>query len=166
MIIRNETASDIDAIAAVTRAAFAHHPYSNQTEQFIVAALRAARALTISLVAELGGRVVGHAAFSPVTLTDGSENWYGLGPLSVLPDCQRQGIGTALMREGLALLQARGAQGCLLVGDPLYYERFGFRNLPELTHEGVPPANLLALPFGPHPPRGVVTFHPAFAATA
>jgi putative acetyltransferase len=82
----------------------------------------------------------------------------------VLPKHQRQGIGTALINEGLSLLKARGAQGCALVGDPGYYIRFGFRNLPALTLEGVPPEYFLALPFDEEPPRGVVVFHSAFAA--
>jgi len=100
--------------------------------------LRAAGALTISLVAEAGGKVVGHIAFSPVTISDGSLNWYGLGPISVLPAYQQQGIGKALMREGLLRLKALGANGCVLAGDPGYYERFSFRSFPELNHEGVP----------------------------
>ena len=75
MIIRNETESDVEAIFQVTKAAFADHPHSHQTEQFIVNALRAAQALSISLVAEVDGKVVGHIAFSPVAISDGSSNW-------------------------------------------------------------------------------------------
>lgn len=93
MIIRKETESDVDAINEVTTAAFKNHPHSNQTEVFIINALRAADALTLSLVAEVGGRVAGHVAFSPVTISDGSKNWYGVGPLSVAPGFQKQGIG-------------------------------------------------------------------------
>jgi len=165
MIIRDEMQSDIDAITEVTAAAFATQPHSQQTEHFIIKALRAAQALTVSLVAEVDGKVVGHVAFSPVTLSDGSEPWYGLGPVSVLPAHQRQGIGTALVKAGLVRLQARGAQGCVLVGDPGYYERFGFRSRPELRHEGVPPENLLALAWGTQRPRGEVAFHPGFWVT-
>jgi putative acetyltransferase len=97
MIIRNERESDVEAISDVTKAAFENHPHSQHTEQFIVNALRVANALTISLVAEVDGKVVGHIAFSPVTISDGSHNWYGLGPISVLPECQRQGIGKSLI---------------------------------------------------------------------
>jgi len=166
VIIRHEMASDIEAITAVTQAAFENHPISNHTEQFIVKALRAACALTISLVAEMGGNVVGHIAFSPVTISDGSPEWYGLGPISVAPARQRQGIGKALMHEGLARLRALGADCCVLVGDPDYYQRFGFRSYPELSHEGVPPENLLVLPFGEHKSRGFVVFHPGFSANS
>ena len=129
MIIRNETPSDIDAISEVIIAAFENLAISNHTEQFIVDALRAAHALTISLVAEIDGRVVGHIAFSPITISDGCPNWYGLGPISVLPEYQRQGIGRSLVLEGLSLLKALGGQGCALVGNPNYYQRFGFRNI-------------------------------------
>ncbi len=165
MIIRNETESDIEAISDVTKAAFKNCPYSHQTEQFIVTALRADNALTISLVAEVGGKVVGHIAFSLVTISDGSQNWYGLGPVSVLPELQKQGIGKSLINKGLSMLKESGARGCVLVGDPNYYERFGFKSLSELTHEGVPQEYVLALPFGENKARGVVAFHKGFSAT-
>ena len=132
-VIRPETSGDIDAISEVTRAAFETLEISNQTESFIIEALRAAKALTLSLVAELDGRVVGHVAFSPVTISDGTRDWYGLGPVSVLPEYQRRGIGTALIREGLLRLKALGARGCCLVGHPAYYRRFGFENIRGLS---------------------------------
>ncbi len=164
IVIRPETVSDADAITGVTVAAFETLEISSHTEQFIVTALRAAGALTLSLVAEIGGRVVGHVAFSPVTISDGTPDWYGLGPVSVLPACQRQGIGKALIREGLSRLRALGARGCCLVGHPDYYRKFGFRNVPGLGIEGVPPEVFFALPFDGRMPQGSVTFHAAFAA--
>lgn len=164
MIIRHEMESDIEAVSEVTKAAFENHPYSHQTEQFIVNALRAANALTISLVAEIGGKVVGNVAFSPITISDGSDHWYGLGPVSVLPEFQKQGIGTSLIREGLSLLKSLGGKGCVLVGDPKYYERFGFRNCPDLILDGVPQEYFLALPFDGNKARGAVVFHEGFSA--
>ena len=107
MIIRKETALDIEAITRVTIAAFKTLPISNQTEQFIIKALRTAGALTLSLVAEIDGRIIGHIAFSPVTISDGATGWYGLGPVSVLPEYQKQGIGKSLINEGLSLLKGR-----------------------------------------------------------
>ena len=163
MIIRNETESDIEAISDITKAAFENHPYSNNTEQFNN--LRAANVLTISLIAKIGGKLVGHIAFSPVTIPDGSDNWYGLGPISVLPDYQKRGIGTRLVNEGLSLLKALGAEGCVLVGDPNYYKRFGFSSPDGLQHEGVPQENFLALSFCNRIPTGIVEFHEAFSAT-
>ena len=108
MIIRKETTSDIEAITQVTIAAFRTLQISNHTEQFIIKALRAAGALTLSLVAEINDRVVGHIAFSPVTISDGTGDWYGLGPVSVLPEYQKQGIGKSLINEGLSLLKQLG----------------------------------------------------------
>lgn len=164
--IRPERPADENAISEITRQAFLANPHSNQTEQFIVLALRRAGALSVSLVAEDEGRVVGHIAFSPVTISDGSPDWYGVGPVSVVPDRQRQGIGSRLIESGLERLRALGAQGCMLVGDPAFYTRFGFASRPELTLDGVPPEVFMALSFGASTPRGEVTFHPAFGATA
>jgi putative acetyltransferase len=138
IVIRNETDADIATITEVTIAAFETLEISNHTEQFIIEALRAAKALTLSLVAELDGRVIGHIAFSPVIISDGTRNWYGLGPVSVLPEYQRKGIGKALIQEGLSRLKDLNAQGCCLVGHPDYYRKFGFKNLPGLVHPGVP----------------------------
>ena len=164
IVIRSETKADADAITSVTIAAFRTLEISQHTEQFIVKALRAAGTLAVSLVAELDGQVIGHVAFSPVSLSDGTPDWYGLGPVSVLPAHQRQGIGKALIREGLERLQKMGARGCCLVGHPDYYVKFGFRNPDQLSHPGVPPEYFLALSFDGHWPQGTVTFHEAFAA--
>ena len=165
MIIRKETTSDIEAISQVTIAAFRTLPISNQTEQFIIKALRAAGALTLSLVAEIDGRVVGHVAFSHVIISDGAKDWYGLGPVSVLPEYQKQGIGKSLINQGLSLLKKIGGQGCALVGDPNYYKRFGFKNFPELVHEGIPQEVFLALPLNEKVPQGTIEFHESFLAT-
>lgn len=165
IVIRSETEADIGAIADVTVAAFKILKISNHTEQFIITALRAAKALTVSLVAEMDGRVIGHIAFSPVSISEGTRNWYGVGPVSVWPAYQRQGIGKALMREGLSRLKDLNARGCCLVGHPEYYRKFGFRNMPGLVLEGVPEEVFLALSFDGHAPQGTVTFHEAFKAT-
>ncbi len=164
MILRDERPADEPAITKVTVAAFNTLAISGHTEPFIVRALRAAGALTLSIVAEEDERVVGHIAFSPVSISDGTPGWYGLGPVSVLPDLHRRGIGKALVREGLDRLRVLGALGCVLVGEPGYYGRFGFRPLPDLVLEGVPPEVFLGLPLGKGHPRGRVTFHPAFSA--
>ncbi|MDK9555987.1 N-acetyltransferase [Marinobacter sp. M216] len=162
--VRNETSVDVSAISEVTIAAFNTLEISNHTEQFIIEALRADNALTVSLVAEMDGRVIGHIAFSPVTISDGTPGWYGLGPVSVSPEYQRQGIGKALIRQGLAQLREMHARGCCLVGHPEYYRKFGFDNVPELVHEGVPPEVFLAMSFDGNIPQGTVTFHEGFKA--
>jgi putative acetyltransferase len=167
MLIRAERASDFLQISELIAAAFAKHPFSKQTEVFIVRELRAAKALTLSLVAEIDNRVVGHIAFSPVEFSDNAQGWFGLGPIAVLPELQRQGVGTALLREGLRQLEELGAQGCVLVGDPGFYERFGFQSSTSFTLPGVPKENILALALAPGEiPSGEVRFHPAFWASA
>jgi len=164
IIIRDETKADVNAIAEVTVAAFKTLEISNHTEQFIIEALRAAKALILSLVAEVDGRVVGHIAFSSVTISDGTMHWYGLGPVSVLPEYQRQGIGNALIHEGLSRLKQLSAKGCCLMGHSEYYRKFGFENIPGLVHEGVPQELFFALSFDGHFPQGTVTFHDGFIA--
>lgn len=164
VVVRDESATDFTAIFDVTVAAFSALEISSHTEQFVIAALREAGALTISLVAELEKDVVGHIAFSPVTMTDGTEGWYGLGPVSVHPDVQRRGVGSALVNEGLSRLKGLGAAGCCLVGHPRYYRRFGFRNVDGLAYRGVPPKFFFILPFDGRVPQGHVLFHKGFSA--
>jgi putative acetyltransferase len=165
VLIRHETPVDVPAIFALTEAAFRTAAHSAGTEQFIVDALRRSGALTASLVAESDGTVIGHVAVSPVAVSDGSGGWYGLGPISVLPEHQRTGIGSQLMHAALQALRDRGGAGCMLVGDPAYYQRFGFRPAPGLVYPGVPPQYFMVLAFGAGMPQGVVTFHEGFGAT-
>ncbi len=162
MIIRGEKISDLETIAEVTKTAFEDHYFSQQTEHLIIHDLRAAGALTISLVAEVDGRVVGHIAFSPVTISDGTTNWYGLGPASVLPDYQGRRIGTALVSRGLAMLQSMSSKGIVLVGLATYFSRFGFGNYPQLIHEGTPQEIFLVKSLAGKMPSGTVEFHQAF----
>lgn len=166
IIIRDEKSADIKAIFEITKAAFETMEFSSHTEQFIVDALREAGVLTLSIVAEVDENVVGHIAFSPVTMSDGTPNWYGLGPVSVLPKYQKMGIGKSLIEEGLARLKQMGAAGCCLVGHPEYYGKFGFVNSSVLAHEGVPTEVFFVLSFNGHMPQGYVTFHEAFGATS
>lgn len=165
VLIRPEVPTDIPPIFALTEAAFRTAAHSAGTEQFIVNALRRSGALSVSLVAESAGKVIGHVAVSPVAVSDGATGWYGLGPISVLPEHQRTGIGSQLMHAALQALRDRGGAGCMLVGDPAYYQRFGFKPVPGLVYPGVPPEYFLVLSFGPHQPQGVVTFHEGFGAT-
>ncbi len=161
---KRDTWWNVSVISEVTIAAFKTLEISNNTEQFIIEALRTAKALTVSLVAEMDGQVIGHIAFSPVTISDGTPNWYGLGPVSVLPEYQRKGIGKALIKEGLSRLKDMNAQGCCLVGHPDYYSKFGFKNMSGLVHEGVPQEVFFALSFDGHTPQGTVAFHEGFKA--
>ncbi|WP_375691420.1 GNAT family N-acetyltransferase [Pseudooceanicola sp. LIPI14-2-Ac024] len=161
MIIRPEAAADAAAIRALTDAAFAGAPHSDGTEGAIVDRLRAENALSLSLVAETGREIVGHVAFSPVTVGNAA-GWYGLGPVSVRPDLQGTGIGSAMIRDGLDRLRAVGAPGCVVLGDPGYYGRFGFVPQNGLTFGGKASPYFNALPFGAEPPSGDAVYHAAF----
>ena len=160
--IRAETAADVAAIRALTACAFRDAGHTSHTEHLIVDALRGRGRLAVSLVAELQGILVGHVAISPVSIADGAVGWYGLGPVSVLPQHQRRGTGSRLVHEALRQLRGAGPAGCTVLGDPAFYGRFGFRAIPGLVLPGVPPQYFQALPFGVSHPQGVVTYDEAF----
>lgn len=162
MAIRPQLASDDEAISAVITAAFAEAEHSGGNEAQIVAALRNAGSLTISLVATEDQRIVGYIAFSAVTVDDRSVGWFGLGPVAVLPNRQRNGVGSALIGAGLAKLREHGARGCVVLGDPGYYARFGFAADPNLKLSGVPAEHFQRLSFDEHSCSGTVKYHPAF----
>jgi putative acetyltransferase len=164
--IRLEEPPDIPTIREINIEAFRDHPHSHQTEHLIVDALRAAAALDLSLVAVRAGRPIGHIAFSRAAVGEATTGWYVLGPVAVQPSLQRQGIGSALIQAGLQELRARQARGCVLVGDPGYYRRFGFHTIPGVTYDGVPDQYVLCLPFGPDAPAGPIRAHDAFALDA
>lgn len=164
--IRHEQQQDIQTIEALTQAAFLNEQHSSHTEQFIVNQLRKDGQLTISLVALEQGVVVGHVAVSPVRISSGETDWYGLGPISVWPEQQGQGIGSQLMGAALEQLKQLGANGCVLLGDPEYYHRFGFKSYPDLILPDVPPMYFQAINFVNNIPKGSVSYHEAFNATS
>lgn len=165
MIIRAETPADILSIHALTAEAFAGAARSSGTEPAIVDALRKAGALYLSLVAVQDGVVVGHVAFSPVLIDGRDFCWMGLGPISVLPPFQHRGIGTALIEEGLRKLRRENVGGCVVLGDPGYYGRFGFSASHALSYDEVPPEYFQSLVMTGGPAAGTVTYHAGFDAT-
>ncbi|MEZ2221811.1 GNAT family N-acetyltransferase [Rhizobium sp. RCC_161_2] len=162
MLIRHETPGDVDAIHDLTWAAFKPMPFSDDTEADIIRALRAAGDLTISLVAEESSKILGHVAFSPVMINGAHNGWFGLGPISVVPERQRQGIGKALIAKGLALLNERGANGCALIGNPDIYSRVGFESDGRLTYQGLDTRYIQRLVLRGPIPSGALQFAPAF----
>jgi len=164
ILIRKESPADIAAIDAVTVAAFLNATHSSHTEQFILNALRQSGQLFISLVADENGAVIGHVAVSPVAVSDGTSGWYGLGPVSVAPERQGQRVGGQLIEQALCDLRRLGAAGCVVLGDPNYYSRFGFNAEPSLVLPGVPPEYFQAIAFAGSLPAGEVSYHESFAA--
>ena len=162
MQIQPEQPQDINTIRQLTNAAFKNTPFSNQTEAGIIDALRESKALTLSLVAIENDQIHGHVAFSPITINNQNLDWYGLGPVSVWPERQRQGIGAALINEGLKQLRNLNAKGCVVLGNPEYYQRFGFTCDPNLTYSGAPAEYFMQQTFNTPTPQGEVRYHKAF----
>lgn len=162
MLIRPEMPADHDAIHELTWGAFKPMAFSDDTEADIIRALRADGDLTISLVAEDDDEIVGHVAFSPITIDGAHHNWFGLGPISVEPGRQRQGIGKALIAAGLKLLDERGASGCALIGNPDVYSHAGFVSDGQLTYLDVDTKYVQRLVLRGPTPRGKLGFAPAF----
>ena len=164
MTVQTETSNDIEHIRSITTAAFKDEKHSSQTEAAIVDALRKSGALTLSLVLHEGSEVIGHVAFSPVVIDGRDCGWFGLGPVSVRPDKQGVGVGSLLIRDGLERLGSMGANGCVVLGNPAYYSRFGFKNDAALRFEEAPPEYFMRLAFNGSTPLGRVTFHEGFNA--
>lgn len=171
MQIRTEMSADIKRIERLTYDAFLNHPHhapgAKPTEHLIVNQLRDNDALSLSLVAIEQDIILGHIAFSPVTINGMVCGWYGLGPVSVTPGRQGQGIGSLLINEGIKQLSMQEAQGIVVMGDPGYYNRFGFRAHANLTLPGVPAEYFMVMSLGAHEQlqvQGEVAFSPAFDA--
>lgn len=160
--IMPEKSGDEQAIHDVTAVAFEPMSYSSGTEASIINQLRKDGDLTISLVALKAGEIIGHVAFSPVTVAGVNNGWIGLGPVSVHPDFQGRGVGSKLINQGLSQLKSDGAQGCALIGDPNYYNRFGFKSDGNLSYGEVPSRNVQWLLFGDAVAKGELKFSPAF----
>lgn len=160
--IRKERVSDHDSIHLVTEQAFRDMSYAGGDEQDIVNRLRSVNALTLSLVAVLDEEVVGHIAFSPAEISNGSSPWFALGPVSVLPEYQQQGIGRALIETGLAQLREMNALGCILTGNPMYYQKFGFEVAVDNAPANEPAEFFMLKMLSSDVPDGRFSFHGAF----
>ena len=166
MIIRTETPADLTAIRALSARAFAPMPYSDGSEPRIIDALREAGELTLSLVAEQDNKLLGQITFSPVSIDGAHDQWFGLGPVAVEPERQSTGIGGALIREGLDRLKTMEAKGCVLVGNPDYYSRFGFKNHCGLTYADLDTAYIQKLVLAGPDRTGTLTYCDSFERAA
>lgn len=119
--IRPETEADHEAVDAVVRAAF-----GRADEADLVKALRADGLLSMSLVAEFDGKIVGHLAMSPVSVGGEAGSGWGLAPMSVDPAYQRRGVGMVLATAALERCAEQSVGFVVVLGDPVYYSRFGF----------------------------------------
>lgn len=164
MWLRAEGPADLAAIHALIEAAFAGAAHASGTEARIVDALRADDALSVSMVADLDGAVIGHAAMSPVRIDGRDIGWHGLGPVAVAPAHQGHGVGFALVQAALTELRMAGSRGCVVLGEPAYYGRFGFGHVAGLLYPPAPAEYFMALAFGQDMARGEVAYHRAFDA--
>jgi putative acetyltransferase len=132
--IRAEAPGDERTIYDLVERAFAPMPFSEGDEQDLVELLRERGELALSLVAvDPAGTIIGHIGFSPATIDHAACAWYQMAPVAVCPTLQHRGIGSALIREGMERLRLGGASGIAVVGNPVYYERFGFAVVPGLA---------------------------------
>ena len=161
--IRPEKSGDERAIRALTDAAFHDMPHSDGDEGPLVEKLRADGDLVLSLVALSADQaIIGHIAFSPVSIEGEAGLWYQLAPVSVIPLRQNIGIGSQLIEKGLEQMRGAGANGIALVGDPEYYSRFGFTQDHGCTLSEAMDPYLQVLEFDGGRPSGQLTLAPAF----
>lgn len=164
MEIRAAQSGDEPAIHDLTVRAFEPVPHSDGREAAIVDQLRKDGDLTISLVALKDKTIVGHVAFSPVTMDGSHDGWYGLGPVAVEPKSQKKGVGSKIIKQGLNLLKSQGATGCVLIGQPEFYSRFGFRSDGDLYYGEVSTQYIQWLAFGSETASGNLSYASAFGA--
>lgn len=160
--IRKESVADIDQINVIHRKAFLHHWFSRGNEDLIINTMRHENGITLSLVAEYKNMLIGNVIFSLLIVEGHLSRWNLLGPLAVLPEFQRQGIGSMLVHYGISLLKSMLYDGCVLFGDPLYYYKFGFTRANTVWHENIPQEFILEQSFSQKQVHGLIRFHQAF----
>jgi putative acetyltransferase len=161
MEIRTEEPGDIEQVREVLRSAF-----RTEAESTLVDALRENGQAVISLVAVRASEVLAHIFFSPVTTAPpGEAKGLGLAPLAVRPTAQSQGIGSSLVREGLRLCEEKGYDFCVVLGDPRYYQRFGFEKASAfgIRNEYGVDEEFMIRRFSSRSVRGLVRYRPEFA---
>jgi putative acetyltransferase len=160
--IRPEIEADWDSIYTITESAFFGKPYADGDEQDLIEKLRKIGVLSLSLVAADEGEIIGQITFSPATLSGISSPWFALGPVSVVPNRQGQGVGSTLIEEGLSKIRSLGALGCILTGNPVYYRRFGFELAALNCPDNEPKEYFMLKMLREKHPEGKFAFHEAF----
>jgi putative acetyltransferase len=161
--IRGQEWRETRRISRVIKRAFAGHPHSDGREAEIYEHMFSCLDADVSLVAAASfGRIVGHVLCTEVKIEGEYRQWAGLGPVSVLPRWQGRGIGSALIERALAALQQDDWHGCVVLGDPGFYGRFGFAHDPNLLYPGPPPEYFQRIVFSGAAPNGVVSYAPIF----
>ena len=162
IIVRPEKKSDREIIWELTKLAFSGKPYAGGNEQDLIDNLRELNVLSASLVAVDGSEVVGQITFSPASISSGEGNWYALGPISVLPHRQSEGIGGLLIEAGMKVIEHMGAWGCILTGNPDYYSRHGFTLANVHCPDNEAEEYFMLRLSGVNKPVGKFAFHDAF----
>lgn len=163
MRIRHEQVEDIPTVRKVLYHAYNEHPYTEVTEHRMLDALRETNCNVLTLVAEDPDEgIIGALTVSPVTVNDESCGWFMVGPVGVLPEHQRKGVGSALLSRAVRSMDSMGAEGLVLTGAPSYFRRFGFKNDTRLSMKEIQPEKVLILSLGETVPSGEVKLHPCY----
>ena len=158
--IREERPGEAGAVRDLVARAFAPMAFADGDEDELPEKLREGGDLIVALVATRDGRIIGQATFSASAVGD-DPGWAALGPIAVEPDCQRCGIGSEMVAEGLARLRALGLKGCVLTGNPKVYGPMGFDS-GRATYGDTPAHIVQHIAFGNQSPDGEILFAPAF----
>ncbi|MEM9579313.1 MAG: N-acetyltransferase [Pseudomonadota bacterium] len=163
MNIRPELSADIATLRDLTARAFAPTTFSDDTEAAALDMLRDTGDLVLSLVATDDSGIIGHVALSPMQSPKG---WVGLGPISVEPARQKQGIGRKLITAGLTAIKAQGHAGVILLGNPAVYAGSGFISDGTLTYQDLPAQYIQYVAFRDPPPPGEIIFSAGLELTS
>ena len=166
MNIRKFKNNDLEPVKSLLLKAFHNHPHGNPetgvVEHFIVEKLVQDNADICSMVACDNDEIIGFITYSQVKINESDLNWVGLGPVAVLPEYQKQGVGKTLIEETLNSVKDK-FNGCVVMGDPQYYMNFGFEVIEGLFFDGVPQEYFLSKVFKDNAPLGNVQYNKAFS---
>ena len=161
MIIQKFKLQQLDDVKDVLQQAFLNHPHSEQNEHLIVENLITNNNDVLSMVGIDNDKVVAFITYSKVKFDNDNDNWVGLAPVAVLPECQGCGLGSKIIESSLEQIK-QSYDGCVVMGEGEYYKRFGFDVIEGLFFEGVPAEYFMAQSFKDTKPQGAVVYNQAF----